>query len=70
MTVLAQRRGVVTGYGSIWCRLAHVAGIVRLWRARSRGRRRLSELNDAALKDIGVSRVDAWAEVNTPFWRP
>ncbi len=39
------------------------------WRSRARERRQLSALSDAMLKDIGVSRADASAEFEKPFWR-
>lgn len=32
-------------------------------------RRRLMELSDLRLRDIGISRADAWAEYRKPFWR-
>ncbi len=32
-------------------------------------RLRLADLDDAALKDIGLSRYDVRAELNRPFWR-
>jgi len=38
------------------------------WIERSRQRRRLAELNDAALKDIGLTRADVRIEANKPFW--
>ena len=31
-------------------------------------RRALATLDDAALNDIGVTRVDAHTEANRPFW--
>jgi uncharacterized protein YjiS (DUF1127 family) len=39
-----------------------------LWRERSQSRNRLAAMDGAALKDIGLSRCDAWREVNKPFW--
>ena len=39
------------------------------WRCRRRGRAELAQLDDRMLRDIGVSRVDVWREVNKPFWR-
>lgn len=36
---------------------------------RAMQRRRLMELSDRGLRDIGVSRADAWAEYRKPFWR-
>ena len=55
---------------------AHVARIVRLWASRSRERRALADLADAAevrhhlLLDIGISRGEARSEGAKPFWRP
>jgi uncharacterized protein YjiS (DUF1127 family) len=37
---------------------------------RSRQRRQLAELNDYMLRDIGLTRLDAWTEAEKPFWRP
>lgn len=42
---------------------------LKLWRSRSRQRRRLTHFSDHQLKDIGVSRADAWAESSKPFWK-
>lgn len=39
------------------------------WR-RQRSRTRLADLNDHMLKDIGLSRSEAWREYSKPFWRP
>lgn len=35
---------------------------------RSRQRRQLAELGDAALKDIGLTRIDVRIEIEKPFW--
>jgi uncharacterized protein YjiS (DUF1127 family) len=42
---------------------------VGLWLERRRQRRALLSLNDHLLKDIGVSRAEAWLEGQKPFWR-
>jgi uncharacterized protein YjiS (DUF1127 family) len=42
---------------------------VQVWLERRWQRRTLLALNDHLLKDIGVSRADAWAEGQKPFWR-
>jgi len=39
------------------------------WSARSRQRRALAGLDDAMLKDIGLSRADIAFEAAKPFWR-
>jgi uncharacterized protein YjiS (DUF1127 family) len=40
------------------------------WLERSRQRRQLCELNDYMLRDIGITRAEAWFEADKPFWRP
>jgi uncharacterized protein YjiS (DUF1127 family) len=40
------------------------------WIERYRQRRQLLGLNDALLKDIGISRADVEREAAKPFWRP
>ncbi len=42
---------------------------VGLWLERRRQRRALLSLNDHLLKDIGVSRAEAWLEGQKPFWQ-
>jgi uncharacterized protein YjiS (DUF1127 family) len=41
-----------------------------LWHERWRQRRRLAELDDRLLQDIGKTRKEATDEANKPFWRP
>jgi uncharacterized protein YjiS (DUF1127 family) len=43
--------------------------LIAVWLDRARGRRRLARVDDAVLKDLGLSRVDAWQELRKPFWR-
>lgn len=54
--------------------LGHGAGRVAegglIWLERARQRRQLAELSDHMLRDIGLTRADAWAESEKPFWRP
>lgn len=38
------------------------------WMAVRRQRRRLAEMDPAALKDLGLDRADAWRELHRPFW--
>ena len=40
-----------------------------LWRERVSTRRHLAAMSDHQLKDIGISRADAYSEVQKPFWR-
>lgn len=42
---------------------------LRLWRARSRERWLLSQMDERQLTDIRLSRVDAWRELQKPPWR-
>jgi len=39
------------------------------WRRRSRSRRALAAMCDRSLRDIGVTRYDAYREARKPFWR-
>jgi uncharacterized protein YjiS (DUF1127 family) len=50
-------------------RLTAVLARLRDWYSVYRQRRALLRLDDAMLKDIGISRVDALQEGNKPFWR-
>ncbi len=49
---------------------ANVFTTVLEWQERARQRRRLSELDDRMLKDIGLSRADVHREIEKPFWMP
>jgi uncharacterized protein YjiS (DUF1127 family) len=42
---------------------------VRLWRARRRGRQELAGLDDRALHDLAMTRVDAIQECRKRFWQ-
>jgi uncharacterized protein YjiS (DUF1127 family) len=41
----------------------------RVWIDRRRTRDLLRSLDARALRDFGLSRLDAWPEARTPFWR-
>jgi uncharacterized protein YjiS (DUF1127 family) len=43
--------------------------LAAVWRQRLRQRRQLARLDDALLKDIGLTRCDAEMESAKPFWR-
>ena len=47
-----------------------VADYVSEWLRRVESRRELAGLCDRALRDIGITRVDALREADKPFWRP
>ncbi|MGI9436736.1 MAG: DUF1127 domain-containing protein [Geminicoccaceae bacterium] len=48
---------------------SQVVNLAQCWVERSRQRRDLAALSDAALKDIGLTRDDVWQESSKPFWR-
>jgi uncharacterized protein YjiS (DUF1127 family) len=61
---------------SVWPRQAVSLGALakavwrqfKRWHELARQRRQLAALNDAALKDIGLSRADVMQETERPFW--
>jgi uncharacterized protein YjiS (DUF1127 family) len=59
-------RGVLAGMET---RLAQCFEAVGRMRHRQRQRRRLLELEDHMLKDIGISRRQALEEGSKPFWK-
>jgi uncharacterized protein YjiS (DUF1127 family) len=42
---------------------------IRKWKQRIRSRHELAALGDRMLKDIGVTRADAFAQASKPFWK-
>jgi uncharacterized protein YjiS (DUF1127 family) len=66
-TALAPRRGDL--YGSARLHLRHGVDTLRLWRQRARGRKQLRTFDDHLLRDIGITRLQAEAEADKPFWR-
>lgn len=46
-----------------------VVNAFSVWEDRIQQRRELSALSDHMLKDIGISRIEAQAEVRKPFWQ-
>jgi len=75
LSILAPTRPAVSTtrtdlQGNFWfASLSDVAEMVSVWLRRSRTRRRLAELEDRELRDIGVSRAQALDESKKPFWR-
>jgi uncharacterized protein YjiS (DUF1127 family) len=49
--------------------LRGLLGAVRVWCDRARRRARLAGLSERDLRDIGISRCDAYRETCKPFWR-
>jgi uncharacterized protein YjiS (DUF1127 family) len=39
------------------------------WRARARSRRELSTVMDEIIRDVGLTRAEAKAEIRKPFWQ-
>jgi uncharacterized protein YjiS (DUF1127 family) len=50
--------------------LARALDVVAEWVDRVRGRTQLAALDDRALRDIGINRLDVARELDKPFWRP
>jgi uncharacterized protein YjiS (DUF1127 family) len=48
---------------------AQIGETLRVWRERQHQRRRLAELTDRDLHDVGLSRADIFFEAEKPFWR-
>jgi len=44
--------------------------LIQEWRRRHRSRLDLARLDARMLRDIGITPVEAWREINKPFWRP
>jgi len=63
--ILAQPRGRRRAPGL----LARAIEKVRVWRARRRGRRELAHLDDRALRDIAITRLDVLRESRKSFWQ-
>ena len=42
---------------------------LRLWQERARGRQQLRTFDDHLLRDTGITRLQAEAEADKPFWR-
>jgi uncharacterized protein YjiS (DUF1127 family) len=61
------RDGVLSRPVAQWLRRAR--DVIQLWQERSRGRRQLLMLDEHVLRDIGMTRLQAEAEANKPFWR-
>jgi uncharacterized protein YjiS (DUF1127 family) len=53
--------------GRRWIR--HAVETVLTWHERARERHQLMQLSDHMLRDIGISRAEAFGEAEKPFWR-
>ena len=54
--------------GSRTSTLMRVISVIEMAVQRRRSRIALMEMSDAQLKDIGVSRSEAYREASRPFW--
>ena len=54
--------------GSRGSTIMRIVSMIELAVQRRRSRLALMELTDAQLKDIGISRSEAYREANRPFW--
>jgi len=57
-------------YGKVRRVVAKCVNVIMIWQERAEQRHALGELNEHMLKDIGVSRTDAYKEYRKPFWLP
>lgn len=48
--------------------LSNARARIQLWQRRRQGRQQLLALDDHLLRDIGISRLQAEAEADKPFW--
>ena len=55
--------------GSIGTAATRGANTLLIWQERATQRHMLATLDDASLRDIGLSRADAAREAAKPFWR-
>jgi uncharacterized protein YjiS (DUF1127 family) len=46
-----------------------LVALLKTWRRRAYERQVLVTMNDAMLRDIGITRCDAMNEASKPFWR-
>ncbi len=65
----APRRSQAETGKNIGYRVTGLARLISRWGEKHRTRRALLALNDDQLKDIGISRADAYSEGTMSFWR-
>jgi uncharacterized protein YjiS (DUF1127 family) len=49
--------------------LRRALALLDIWRRRLRDRRALALMDDRSLRDLGLTRYDAFYETRKPFWR-
>lgn len=60
---------LIKGWKVLYAGLEHAVDTMLTWRERVRTRRQLLTLDDRLLKDIGLTRTQAFGEAEKPFWR-
>lgn len=55
--------------GVVFSQWARTAGTFRLWSRNAKTRRRLADLDDRALRDVGLIRSTALRESERAFWQ-
>ena len=68
--VEAEQACVARRFGPRYAWSGRLVALLVLWHERWRQRRRLAELDDRLLQDIGQTRREAVDEASKPFWRP
>lgn len=56
-------------FGSLMKALGATVTLMARWQGRRHDRRMLMGMDEYLLKDIGISRADAYQESRKPFWR-
>lgn len=69
MTTLALHRMNRLWLHRLADRIGGMRRTLQAWRERAHGRAQLARMSEVELRDIGLSRTDAWYETNKPFWR-
>lgn len=76
MTDLSQRlapgaaaRFLAAPVSTIGRLVARPIEVLLQWQERATQRRRLGQLSDRMLRDIGLDRADVGREIDKPFWR-
>ena len=49
--------------------LRRALALFDIWRQRLRDRRALALMDERSLRDLGLTRYEAYYEVHKPFWR-
>ena len=68
MSTFSTSRTDVSMRSSRGSALLRVVAMIEMAVERRRSRLALLEMSDAQLKDIGISRSEAFREANRPFW--